>query len=585
MGDVRENPEVVDLVIEDEAEKDVEKDGEKDIENEAKTAAESLTENKTEEKNEAESSETESEEEKAKTSEETTEEKPAETTEEQPAESTEEKPEVSTADLSGIGHQEAFIDQKAFLKKRKLRRVLIAALITLGTLFVAGYFTMVILSYKYFQPNTVINGVDYSFRSAEDVQEEIDSKKQGYQIHVKLRNGEFTIQPEDIGLVITTQNDIKKIKEKQNPFLWFMAFFDHPSEASYVISYNKDLVGSFLDRQKAFQPENMKAPENPRIVLSDGKPEIIPGDQGTTIDRDKVVDLIEDRIRTLNTELDLEKEGCYVKPDYEADSEKVVRCRDAIETYTSLKITYLYGENQARFTLRPEDIYNMMEIDQEKYYCAVSKRKVQNFVETFAYEHDTYGKQRLFRTHFGKVVRLSSPTMGWEIDQEKEVDELIQNLVRKENIERQPMFTHEGHVYTQDGSDIGNSYVELDLTVQRVYFYMDGQLVLEDDIISGNPNKYQDTPGGLYEIYGMRQNVVLTGPGYASHVDYWMPFNGEIGLHDAYWQSKFGGNLYLTRGSHGCVNLPHTTAQTIYEMGYRGLPVVCYWRTDDFLVR
>ena len=127
--------------------------------------------------------------------------------------------------------------------------------------------------------------------------------------------------------------------------------------------------------------------------------------------------------------------------------------------------------------------------------------------------------------------------------------------------------------------------MEIDLSNQRVMFKLNGKRILMDDIISGNPNRNNNTPGGLYAIYGMRMNVMLTGPGYASHVDYWMPFNGEIGLHDAYWQSKFGGELYKTRGSHGCINLPRSTAQTIFEMGYRGLPVVCYWRTADYLVK
>ena len=502
--------------------------------------------------------------------------------EEPKAEGAAEEPKAALLhELSGIGHQEAFVDQKAFEKKKKVRHALIAALITLGALFVVGYFVMVILCTRYFQPNTVINGVDYSFRSADSVQREFDAKKEGYELHVTLRDGEFSVKAEDIGLVVTTAKDVQRIKDEQNPFLWFMAFFDGPGEAAYVISYDKDMLKAYLDNVRALQPENMVQPENPKIIFEKGKPVIRAGKKGTLLDTEKVYRLVEERVKSLNSDLNLMTENCYINADYDVDSEKVVKLRDTLEIYTGLKVTYLYGEN-ARFTLRPEDIYNMMEIDEEKYYCAVSRKKVESFVAEFAYEHDTFGRERLFRTHFGKIAHLTSSYLGWEIDQEKEVDELIQNLVRKENIEREPMLLHRGNVYTQNGSDIGNSYVELDLTVQKVYFYMGGQLILEDDIISGNPNKYQNTPGGFYEIYGMRQNVVLTGPGYASHVDYWMPFNGEIGLHDAYWQSKFGGNLYLTRGSHGCVNLPFNTAQTIYEMGYRGLPVICYWRDDSF---
>ena len=55
-----------------------------------------------------------------------------------------------------------------------------------------------------------------------------------------------------------------------------------------------------------------------------------------------------------------------------------------------------------------------------------------------------------------------------------------------------------------------------------------------------------------------------------------MPFNGGIGLHDANWRKTFGGTIYKTNGSHGCVNLPPAVAKTIYENISAGDPVLCY---------
>ena len=62
---------------------------------------------------------------------------------------------------------------------------------------------------------------------------------------------------------------------------------------------------------------------------------------------------------------------------------------------------------------------------------------------------------------------------------------------------------------------------------------------------------------------------------YKTPVTYWMPFNGGIGLHDASWRSKFGGTIYQTSGSHGCVNLPPASAATLYDLLYKGIPVIC----------
>ena len=56
-----------------------------------------------------------------------------------------------------------------------------------------------------------------------------------------------------------------------------------------------------------------------------------------------------------------------------------------------------------------------------------------------------------------------------------------------------------------------------------------------------------------------------------------MPFNrcGE-GLHDATWRSEFGGEIYKTNGSHGCVNLPFHSAELMYPELYVGYPVIVY---------
>ena len=63
---------------------------------------------------------------------------------------------------------------------------------------------------------------------------------------------------------------------------------------------------------------------------------------------------------------------------------------------------------------------------------------------------------------------------------------------------------------------------------------------------------------------------------YQSHVNYWMPFNGGIGLHDATWRSKFGGDIYVTSGSHGCINLPKDKAEKIYDIIDKNMPIIVY---------
>ena len=72
------------------------------------------------------------------------------------------------------------------------------------------------------------------------------------------------------------------------------------------------------------------------------------------------------------------------------------------------------------------------------------------------------------------------------------------------------------------------------------------------------------------------RNAMLVGENYETPVSYWMPFNQNVGLHDAVWRDSFGGSIYKTSGSHGCINLPYAIAKQIYGYAEKGMPVICY---------
>lgn len=101
-------------------------------------------------------------------------------------------------------------------------------------------------------------------------------------------------------------------------------------------------------------------------------------------------------------------------------------------------------------------------------------------------------------------------------------------------------------------------------------------MVVESDFVSGNERRGDSTPAGAYSLTYKQRNAVLKGANYASPVAFWMPFNGNIGMHDATWRGSFGGSIYKTNGSHGCINLPPAVAMKIFENIEKGMPVLCY---------
>lgn len=117
---------------------------------------------------------------------------------------------------------------------------------------------------------------------------------------------------------------------------------------------------------------------------------------------------------------------------------------------------------------------------------------------------------------------------------EEKMTQLLLSEAQASDVSRfiTPVWSHKG-VSFEAGNDIGDSYVEIDLTNQKVWLYKDGKKLAATECVTGTYGTDRQTPGGVYSIYYRQSPAVLRGPGYASPVQYWMAFNGGIGLHDA----------------------------------------------------
>ena len=124
--------------------------------------------------------------------------------------------------------------------------------------------------------------------------------------------------------------------------------------------------------------------------------------------------------------------------------------------------------------------------------------------------------------------------------------------------------------------EVGDTYVEVSLADQHMWYIVDGDVYLESDCVTGN-YRSADTPKGFWKVNNKISPCTLKGDDYVSHVTYWMPFiGGGWGLHDATWRSRFGGSIYKGDGSHGCVNLPYDIAKKMYAHIEIGTPVIVY---------
>lgn len=190
----------------------------------------------------------------------------------------------------------------------------------------------------------------------------------------------------------------------------------------------------------------------------------------------------------------------------------------------------------------------------------------------------TYAATRSFETTAGDTVKIGGGDYGWVINKKGEAAQIVEDIKNGESVTREPKY--EQRAFVEGADDIGNTYIEIDYTNQHLWYYKDGSLVVDSDIVSGNLNNGNGSPDGVFKVISRQSPATLKGEDYESDVTYFMPFAYNVGLHDASWRSSFGGSIYKNGGSHGCINLPYDAADTIYKNVELGTPVIAYYRED-----
>ncbi|MGV8981626.1 L,D-transpeptidase family protein [Clostridium sp.] len=462
---------------------------------------------------------------------------------------------------------------KSTIRLKKSKKIVLGIIIFIST-FLIIYFGMAIYFMNHFYFGSAINSISVSGKVVEDVNEQMASEIQKYQINIKERGGiNEQIKGEDIGLKYDGNDKFKEFKDKQNPYKWISAVFNtKDSKMIAGVKYDKNLLKAQVDKLSCFDSSKAIEPKNASYKYTDNGYVIVDEVLGNKGNKDTLYDSVLDAVSKGETTIDLESINYYVKPQYTSKSTKVLATRDMLNKYVSSKITYTFGQDKE--ILDGSKINKWLIVD-ENSEITFNESEVEIYMDELASEYNTVAKTRNFVSSSGKVINIGGGTYGWAINKAKEIQNLISIIKEGKSIEKEPAYYQTALIHGKD--DIGNTYVEIDLSRQHLWFYKNGVLITQGDVVTGNDASDKTrTPAGIYQINYKERNATLKGEGYASPVNYWLPFNGGIGIHDASWRDKFGGELYKTGGSHGCVNSPYNVAKTIFDNIETGTPVVCY---------
>ena len=438
---------------------------------------------------------------------------------------------------------------------------------------------------SHFFVNTKINGKNFSGKTASDVEKYLQTNIKDYKLTILENEGrQDVISGSEIGLEYRAGTEAEKLLKDQNGFAWPKAFFTENSrKVSVNVSYNEESLNQRISQLSCLQTEQTPA-ENAKPEFEGNQYVIKPEVYGNAVDKERLTEQVKVHITEFQPQLDMVETKCYAKPKYVEDSKEVQEACDAMNKYVNASITYPMNEP---VVVDKALISQWLQVDGEM-KVSLNTEAMKQWFTAFGDKYDTQGTTRTFTTPAGKSATVTGGTYGWSIDEDTELVNLQNSILNGEVVTREPAYYAGGTAAAHSGQDWGNTYAEVDMSAQHMWYVQNGQVVLETDVVTGEPIPSRITPEGVYSLMWKQRDATLVGdikpetgkPEYETDVAYWMQVTSSgVGFHDAIWQTAFGGTLYQIpgTGSHGCINMPLDQAGALFNMIEPGTPVIFHW--------
>lgn len=460
---------------------------------------------------------------------------------------------------------------------------------------IAFYVGGLVMTSGKFLPGTTINGVDVSMMTSSEVAKLFEDEDAPKDILFYEADGTSKSIPlANIGYEIHRTEKIQEILDSKNTAMWFMSLIKPES-------YKADLNNATFDENKlrreiGYITWSEIEPTDAYIKNTDEGLVIVPEVEGQRVDAEKLYEYAKEQISEGNLNIQVSGANCSVPASVvSADLEDDLKLMQAM---TGLEITIDFDYTTEK--LVGTDIASWISFNDDGSYT-VDRTKVLGYVGELARKYDTYNTVRKFNATLQGEINVPTSAdayYGWKIHQEDTADLLVELIESGKSETIDPIYDYmenadgsKGYIFTgreearTADDDIGDTYVEVDLTAQTLWHYVDGEMVYTCKIVSGQTNpEVRKTLPGVYKVWQKRTNYTMSssnsaGDSWSVKCNYWTRVSiVGIGLHDSTWRgSNFGGEIYKTNGSHGCINMPLAGARYIYENVDMSTPVVMYY--------
>ena len=406
--------------------------------------------------------------------------------------------------------------------------------------------------------NDSIGGVSLSGLSAEEAAAALNEAAASYQLSMSVNGKQLTVSGADMGLKL----DEAALAD------WLHAVNNGAEPAGGVFTYDAAALSKLLGDKLNTAAKNAVvsySSSQKKFVASEGT-------NGMKYDTDAAAAAAAESIGLLSTKAEITVAATELAPELSAASDKVKNAISKANGYLGVSLKYTYspeGSDTATETIGAATLAGFVNVS-DKMEVSVSKSAIESYASQMADRHNGADYKGKFVTTGGSTIGSTVTYYGQRVNKSALADDIYKCVTEQKSGTRTAPYS------AKSSKPYGGSYVEVDLSSQKLWLYKDGERIVTTNLVSGSVAEGHRTPTGVYSIYAKQTDRYLSGEGYRSWVNYWMPFLGGYGLHDASWRSSFGGTIYHYDGSHGCVNLPSSAAKKIYNNVSVGTKVILY---------
>lgn len=437
--------------------------------------------------------------------------------------------------------------------------------ITVSLLLIFAIAIVVFFSTRIRMPDQMrVCGVDLSHMSAKDAQAILSERVNNYSMRVTVDDQFFEITADELGLVF--------LKDEFESVIRTSVKTDTDVNPWSLLSLDQDKLRTVISL-KFDQRRTESAPATVAWDDGEGCFKVIEGTPESWYDVQKLAEQICAGVASLREELVVPEQLLYT----ELDNSEQFACAETLAMRANevleLEQEYVFNPRKVkigRIVIDGDMIASFLRIDSVNETIDVDRDAVLTYVKNISDVYHYFRNEDRFVTHEGDRVDIDVPVEPQTVDTQLFAALIADNILSGTSGSFEVPYS--------GARNFDGTYVEVSIPQQRLWVYMDGEVALESDIVSGNRGAGKRSPTGLYYIRGHLRNIYLMD---AYFVNYWMTITlgGRYGFHDADgWRTpeEYGGDTYLTNGSGGCINVPGEKISIMYDLVPDTTPVVIY---------